>query len=664
MKRPAAVLAVLALTLCACAGEPADPAPACALAPGARVDYLRTLGCPGDFDALASVPLAVAIPGARSVKTVIDRTDDDALYFQDTATYRVHWDFARRFLSGSGHPIVPDVADFSRTEYYSPYRRFVLGALTHYAEPDAWVYEIAPYDTADAAMVADAYRAIAAATWLGPELRFHPTSTAVAAVAAALPADVPVITTDALFAAIRYQPLNPATALGRLRFATADEATTGAVDFRDVVVLDHVPNDIPAVAGVITAELQTPLSHVNVLSQNRGTPNMALVGALDDPRLTALAGRWVELVVAPDAWSIREVDRAAADAWWDAHKPTPVAIPAPDLETVELRATASLLDGSDGLGPALAAAIPAFGGKASHYAALTGLGDAVPVAPGFAIPLAWYHRHLVANGLDAEVAALLADPAFTGDPAVRNARLAELRAAITAAPVDDALLDLVTARLAAELPGQRVRFRSSTNAEDLDGFTGAGLYTSVGVDPEDGRAGVADGLREVWASTWNFRAFEERSYRSIDHRAVGMAVLVHRAFSGEVANGVAITANTFDVAGIEPGFVINVQKGASSVVRPSPGVLSDYFIYFFAYPNQPIVYLTHSNLISEDTTVLSTGQVHRLGQALDAVHRAFSGVYGDRDGLYAMDIEFKLGGHGDDIPSLWIKQARPYGPAR
>ncbi|PKN55876.1 MAG: hypothetical protein CVU56_19065 [Deltaproteobacteria bacterium HGW-Deltaproteobacteria-14] len=665
MKHLAATLVVLALAPCACAAD-ADPAPTCALAPGSRADYLRTLGCPGDFSALASVPLAAAIPGARSVKTVIDRTDDGGLYFQDTATYRVHWDFCRRFLSGSGHPVVPDVADFSRTEYYSPYRRFVLGALTHYADPDVWVYEIAPYDTADAAMVADAYRAIAAATWLGPELRFHPTSTAVEAVAAALPADVPVITTDALLAGVRYQPLNPATAVGRLHFATVEQATSGAVDFRDVVVLDRVPNDIPAVAGIITAELQTPLSHVNVLSQNRGTPNMALLGALDDPRLTALAGLWVELVVAPDAWSVREVDLATADAWWAAHKPTPVAIPAPDLDTTELRATASLLDvaGAGGLGPALAAAIPAFGGKASHYAALTGIGDAVPVVPGFAIPLAWYHRHLVANGLDAEVAALLADPDFTGDPAVRAPRLAELRAAIATAPVDDALLDLVMARLAADLPGRRARFRSSTNAEDLDGFTGAGLYTSVGVDPEDGRAGVADGLRAVWASTWNLRAFEERSYRSIDHRAVGMAVLVHPAFTSEVANGVAITANTFDAAGIEPGFVINVQKGASSVVRPAPGVLSDYFIYFYAYPNQPIVYLTHSNLTSAGATVLTPGQVHRLGQALDAIHRAFSGVFRDRAGSYAMDIEFKLGGQPDDSSSLWIKQARPYGRVR
>jgi len=660
-----ALFVVIGAPLAGCGDTPAGP-DGCRLPPGASAEFLNTLGCPDDFAALASVPLTSGIPGARSVQTIVDRADDDALYFQNTATYRVHWDFARRNLSGDGLPVVPDVASFSRTEYYSPYRRFVLGALTHYAEPDAWVYEIAPYDTADAAMVTAAWRDLAAATWLGERLAFHPTSSAVEAVATQLPADIPVITTDELFAGIRYQPLNLATAMGRLRFATADQAVSGDVGFREIVVLDRVPNDIPAVAGIITAELKTPLSHVNVLSQNRGTPNMALVGALDDPTLADLEGHWVELVVAADTWTLRAVDQATADAWWEDHKPEPVAIPAPDLDTTDLGATSTLLDvdGAGGLGPALAAAIPAYGGKASHFAALSGVGDPVRVPEGFAIPLAWYHAHLAAHGLDAQIEALLDDPDFTGDPAVRGARLAELRDAIAAAPIDEALLDLVTARIESDLPGRRVRFRSSTNAEDLDGFTGAGLYTSVGVDPEDGRAGVADGLRAVWASVWNLRAFEERSYRSIDHRAVGMAVLVHRAFTDELANGVAITANTFDTAGVEPGFVVNVQKGSASVVRPAPGVLSDYFIYYYLYPNQPVVYLTHSNLISEGTTVLRLQQIQALGRALDAIHRAFQSVYGAR-GRYAMDVEFKLEpGTDDGDPELWVKQARPYGQAR
>ncbi|MCA9518861.1 MAG: hypothetical protein KC635_28190, partial [Myxococcales bacterium] len=345
----------------------------CVLASGETAPFLETLGCRADFDALASAPLDASIPGARSLKTVVDRVGDDAIYFQNVTLYPIHWDFASTHLSGHGLPPVPDLGQFNATEYSSPSRRFLLGALTWYEEPGVWVYELAPYDTASAAMITTAYDAIrAAAPFIGDDLRFHPTSAAIEHTAAGLDPHVRVITTDELFAGITYQPLNLAIAMGKLRFVRAADLTEGLLSFRDVVVLDRVPNELAVVSGVVTAELQTPLSHVNVLSQNRGTPNMALLGALTDPRLTALDGRWVELRVGAFDWSVREVTEAEADAWWEAHKPAEVTIPALDTSVTALTDVDDALDRSDGqsLRAALDAAIPAFGGKASHYAAL------------------------------------------------------------------------------------------------------------------------------------------------------------------------------------------------------------------------------------------------------------------------------------------------------
>ncbi len=73
-------------------------------------------------------------------------------------------------------------------------------------------------------------------------------------------------------------------------------------------------------------------------------------------------------------------------------------------------------------------------------------------------------------------------------------------------------------KLNTDYPGQRMRFRSSTNAEDLGNFTGAGLYDSKSGDPSDERYPVEDALREVWASIWYFRAFEERTYQGYPSR--------------------------------------------------------------------------------------------------------------------------------------------------
>src|SRR5690606_12452291 len=109
---------------------------------------------------------------------------------------------------------------------------------------------------------------------------------------------------------------------------------------------------------------------------------------------------------------------------------------------------------------------------------------------------------------------------------------------------------------------------SSTNAEDLDGFTGAGLYDSKSGDPNDPQRPVLDAVRKVWASVWYFRAFEEREYRSIEHTAVGMGLLVHNSFPEEEANGVALTNNPFDKSGLDPAFYVNVQLGDESVVLP------------------------------------------------------------------------------------------------
>src|SRR5690606_33836733 len=114
-----------------------------------------------------------------------------------------------------------------------------------------------------------------------------------------------------------------------------------------------------------------------------------------------------------------------------------------------------------------------------------------------------------------------------GDPADRDKKLKKLRDYIKAAPLDTVFGNMLLAKLQAKFPNvNRIRFRSSTNAEDLDGFTGAGLYESKTGDPTDPDDHVFDELKKVWASVWLFRAFEERSFRSIDHMSVGMAMLV------------------------------------------------------------------------------------------------------------------------------------------
>lgn len=90
--------------------------------------------------------------------------------------------------------------------------------------------------------------------------------------------------------------------------------------------------------------------------------------------------------------------------------------------------------------------------------------------------------------------------------------------------------------------------RSSTNAEDLKGFNGAGLYESISVkvqvhifvkhlialclqapfEEKDVQAAVLG----VWVSVWNHRAFAERRAFGIDESDVVMSILVQPFIDG------------------------------------------------------------------------------------------------------------------------------------
>jgi len=594
------------------------------------------LRCEDELRAQAARPLDAALPGAITVKTIVDRADGDALHFLDTTAFPLHSRFAIEHLGWPpGAPFVE--------QYFTPSRRFLLGSITYYQEPDVFAYELAPYDTSSAEMITTAFRGLADAAYFGDRLRFHPTSEEQLAVAATL--TIPVVSTDELWAGITYQPLNLGETYARVRVLAADDLATTYVSPREIAVLDRVPNDLAVVAAVVTDEFQTPLSHVNVLSQQRGTPNMALAGAA--ARFEALDGRWVRLTVRAFDWEVAEVSADDAEAWWQDHRPPPAEIPSPDYTVTDL------LDLDD----AGVDDVAAIGGKAAHYAAMLDIGAPVRIQDAFAIPVAYYREFLQAHGFDARIAAMLVDPAFRDDGVARRAQLDALRADFLAAPVDPAALATIEARLDATFPDTRVKLRSSTNAEDLARHSGAGLYDSASAQVGDPTRPVDVALRTVWASVWNFRAFEERDYAGIDHLQVAMAVLVTPSFADEDANGVAITANVYDPApGGEDGLFVNAQIGEGSVVQPEPGVTADSLLYYHFHIGQPATYYTRSNQ-SGGEPVLTRAELFELGQQLAAIRDHFDVIYDPPAGYGAlpMDVEWKL-----VDGEIWIKQARAY----
>jgi phosphoenolpyruvate synthase/pyruvate phosphate dikinase len=119
------------------------------------------------------------------------------------------------------------------------------------------------------------------------------------------------------------------------------------------------------------------------------------------------------------------------------------------------------------------------------------------------------------------------------------------------------VLDVIYRRVRLKLGGKGVFVRSSTNAEDLPGFNGAGLYDTV--PNVRGKEALGVALKTVWASLWNLRAVEERTTFGIDHRQVFAAVMVQVGVAATAA-GVLVSKNLYDPRD-DDGFTINAKWG-------------------------------------------------------------------------------------------------------
>src|SRR6185295_13427264 len=78
------------------------------------------------------------------------------------------------------------------------------------------------------------------------------------------------------------------------------------IGFNEILVLDEVPLQLPPVAGVITSQPSTPLSHINLLAKGWNIPNAYIKNA--QALLKQYDGWWVEFEVRHDNYSIKRAD--------------------------------------------------------------------------------------------------------------------------------------------------------------------------------------------------------------------------------------------------------------------------------------------------------------------------------------------------------------------
>lgn len=296
----------------------------------------------------------------------------------------------------------------------------------------------------------------------------------------------------------------------------------------------------------------------------------------------------------------------------------------------------------------------------------------VAVPPGFGIPIAFYDQHLKTAGIDARVRTMLDDPKFKASAAERRSALEKLRKEIQDAPLDPAFvaalgraLEKLTAggALASDAADAGpadvgVFVRSSTNAEDLPGFSGAGLYDTV--PNVRGIEAVAHALKKVWASVWNLAAYEERELYRIDHRSVYGAVLVQIGVPATAA-GVLVTAHPTDPTDTRT-FTVNAKSGLGMRVVDGKKVPEIVLYNTFQRSLRVVSRSDEASMLvfqrdggvrevpvpKKHEPILTNARVTRLADAAQKIRGVFPK---DR----RLDIEWVL--RGDDV---FIVQSRPY----
>ncbi|MFN7144754.1 MAG: PEP/pyruvate-binding domain-containing protein [Myxococcota bacterium] len=658
----------------------------------ARLGYRACVHAVPDEETFTDVTLpAGSVDQLRVGKYLVPVADAPVpTAFLDVNAFTLHYDFLVTAFPDAYAGLT--TGQYNDMVLYPDTRVYYAGSYALYIDGDGFFYGFTVWDdpadetsTVTMADVTAVWTSLSERFGIG-ELAFVPNSPAQQEAAlgwteAPFPIENP--------AELDYEPYNPGAAYGYLRLYTLDELADatddGAFGYQDIVVIDQAPEDLErVVSGIVTGTRQGTLSHLNVRSTARGTPNCYVNDPLDE--LAAWEDQLVRFECGETGYAVESATIEDAEAWWTSIRPAPVDICAPNLDETGMP---GLLELATSTREERDAGVCTYGAKGANLATLYQRIDPAFQLDGFLIPFGYYDRFvsettwwvdlgdgsgLAEHSFAETIAYLHTDPAFLTDASVRAEWLELLTDAMEDdAVVDPEVLDLVAARIL-EVWGTddvMVRFRSSSNAEDGLSFSGAGLYQSESgclADELDGdligpshcdplkedEQTISHALLEVWASTWGMVAWEERDWYGIDHTDVAMGVLVDTRTGGELANIVAFTGNPTSVG--DDRYLVNAQYGELEVVAAEPGVWPEKSLLTLD-EGGAVVTIDRVSESSEAEIVLTDAQLDALGGQLWEIARVFpldEEVPAGHTLLW--DTEWKVRSDGQ----LVIKQIRPF----
>ena len=296
----------------------------------------------------------------------------------------------------------------------------------------------------------------------------------------------------------------------------------------------------------------------------------------------------------------------------------------------------------------------AFGGKSANlgevmFARLPG----IVVPDGFTIPFHYYDEFINRNKLDGHLRTAERQK-FVHDPAYRRESWSNYGSRSRALNSIRRCGRRCCKKWRASMPA-KVYSCAVLRTEDLPNFSGAGLYTTV--PNVRGDQELIDAIRKVWASLWNFEAYEARERAGVDHSKIFMAVLLQEGINSE-SSGVMISTDPFDTEN-KAAIYISAKQAGNQSGRRSANRRADHLsaanecgagVDAFRGRQPPDVDEKAAVVpITGDRVVLTDDVIRRLVRAALDIKR----VFGNRD----QDIEWAY-----MKGQIYIVQSRPFIP--
>src|SRR3984893_8185343 len=397
---------------------------------------LPAVSSQADFDSLAVTydpDTSYALP---HILFVIDRKDKNRIYYVNTKRFAFHKDFVNgTYLS------LERGREFFENNYLKPNRRFIMGTVAYQTPVKRWTFEFWEGDLIPPDQIKLAYEVVNN-SFFAP-VAFKPNSIRQDEASAPIEGMQRVLQSD-IAREQEYQALNVAKGLGRIHIIPKldDHVEIGS---NEIIVLNEVPIQLPPVAGIITTQPSTPLSHINLLAKGWGVPNAYIKNAQE--LLKSYDGFWVQLETKHDGYSIKRADLDQLRQYQKRIAERRDLIkPRYDLSEKRLLTLAQQRKEM----------IIAYGGKSANLGEVTHARlPGISVPPGFTIPFSYYDEFLKQNDFDDAIfGQMLNDQKFVHDPAYRRQRLKEMRERLQQGKIDGQLRREVLTKVAQLFPGK------------------------------------------------------------------------------------------------------------------------------------------------------------------------------------------------------------------